>query len=826
MIDRATEMRGCGFIGVNNRYLLWKYGVTYREHICGNCGYYEAGEYSHGICTNEQITPHPKGVIIDGEKTYIDSKECFSGAHACGKFVKKEEPKKNCYHCLYHESHRCRNQNSCPEGMKYIKYTGSSVKQCLCATTEVYQDGYIHCPILESIGCKECMEKFGDGSDYEYDESQNYEREPDWKEFKKQDDTKKEHCLNCGKCLDKPYYVGPKRLKLTYCDYNCYYEKFREEVKEMPKQTYYTKCGRQFKKNSTATVTGCEIDLREDSTISEVYQILKKEAREALAECVDCPFKVSVKEGWPPVHKKWECRAGSEPPNHTTEWDGSLEDKNTLSIHSLDNQLMEEIREYCKNHPDLGADYNVDHKADCRRTLSISCSSNKKGIAAKKELIEKFFPEIDMVPDSRFEEEEIETPECNENDAVSIGDFVDTDQVCRVCGCTWNTPCEGGCYWVEDDLCSKCAEIAEDSKEEKGDTVNMEALTEVRPLKLIEAEINFYKTQTASGIFEIGKRLIEAKEQIPHGEWEKWLEEKVDFSQNTAGQFMRVAREFSNSEPVQNLGTRKIFALLAVPEESRKQFIDEKKLEDMTSRQVEAAVREYKKEIAQKQQALEKANKYADEHMMRARDAEKKVSDKENALKSLQTDLNYATQQLTQAKTNGSFVKVRELGLKIAEYQEEIEGYQKQIGQLNKQLHDKPIEVSATSKTVEKEVIPDSIRYAISQNISNLIHSCFSVTETEASIFIESVISDNYIEIGSNIQNAIDALEKIQIKILVKFQKNIPEPDGHCGDCDLADMDGVTEEEIDEGKTLCTVTGEIVDFDHSCNKYEKHWRQV
>lgn len=31
-------------------------------------------------------------------------------------------------------------------------------------------------------------------------------------------------------------------------------------------------------------------------------------------------------------------------------------------------------------------------------------------------------------------------------------------QVCRVCGCTYFTPCPGGCYWVEDDLCSTCAE--------------------------------------------------------------------------------------------------------------------------------------------------------------------------------------------------------------------------------------------------------------------------------------------------------------------------------------------------------------------------------
>lgn len=27
---------------------------------------------------------------------------------------------------------------------------------------------------------------------------------------------------------------------------------------------------------------------------------------------------------------------------------------------------------------------------------------------------------------------------------------------CRVCGCTDDKACVGGCYWVEDDLCSQC----------------------------------------------------------------------------------------------------------------------------------------------------------------------------------------------------------------------------------------------------------------------------------------------------------------------------------------------------------------------------------
>jgi hypothetical protein len=29
-------------------------------------------------------------------------------------------------------------------------------------------------------------------------------------------------------------------------------------------------------------------------------------------------------------------------------------------------------------------------------------------------------------------------------------------RTCRVCGCTLDHACEGGCYWVEPDLSSKC----------------------------------------------------------------------------------------------------------------------------------------------------------------------------------------------------------------------------------------------------------------------------------------------------------------------------------------------------------------------------------
>lgn len=60
-------------------------------------------------------------------------------------------------------------------------------------------------------------------------------------------------------------------------------------------------------------------------------------------------------------------------------------------------------------------------------------------------------------------------PECN-GEAGSCGDDdiwkcwqkyflerVDQEPVCRICGCTQENACPGGCYWVEPDLCSGCA---------------------------------------------------------------------------------------------------------------------------------------------------------------------------------------------------------------------------------------------------------------------------------------------------------------------------------------------------------------------------------
>lgn len=47
-------------------------------------------------------------------------------------------------------------------------------------------------------------------------------------------------------------------------------------------------------------------------------------------------------------------------------------------------------------------------------------------------------------------------------DGVPVSPVPPDDQVptCRICGCTENNACMGGCYWVQPDLCSSCEEVA------------------------------------------------------------------------------------------------------------------------------------------------------------------------------------------------------------------------------------------------------------------------------------------------------------------------------------------------------------------------------
>ncbi len=178
---------------------------------------------------------------------------------------------------------------------------------------------------------------------------------------------------------------------------------------------YYTKCGMEFNKSTKADTTG--------------YHLYEENGQIQDPKCAICPFAIDVKDGWGDntTHKRFECRAGSLPPNCENTYSGKAEDKATLRINSLDHEFCESIIAFAQAHPELGAQYTQD-EADCRRSISITCSANKKGMAAKQELIDCFFTfagfDVDDESDEDLESETDIVLECEDSKRKSQCPFI------------------------------------------------------------------------------------------------------------------------------------------------------------------------------------------------------------------------------------------------------------------------------------------------------------------------------------------------------------------------------------------------------------------
>lgn len=115
---------------------------------------------------------------------------------------------------------------------------------------------------------------------------------------------------------------------------------------------------------------------------------------------------------------------------------------------------------------------------------------------------------------------------------------------------------------------------------------------ENRTIEAITGEILDAKRAGGEAILTIGRCLIEAKDMLPHGEWLPWLTEQVEFSPRTAQNFMRLAREWSNTQTLADLGASKALTLLALPAEEREQFMEDHDVIDMSARQLEQAIKD------------------------------------------------------------------------------------------------------------------------------------------------------------------------------------------------------------------------------------------
>lgn len=169
--------------------------------------------------------------------------------------------------------------------------------------------------------------------------------------------------------------------------------------------TYICKCGRRVKKSTDASTTGKRL-----SGYAPGH------------ECWGCPYAMPYgdfqwDESARTVSREtrgYECRM-SKTLTYASEFAGSIKDKCTCRVHSLDFDFLSQVSAWIKDtYPDreifgsFSKDIRAsDYGSDGRYCLTITCAQNLKGVAAKRELFGQFFnpdgSRKDMTPQQEME---------------------------------------------------------------------------------------------------------------------------------------------------------------------------------------------------------------------------------------------------------------------------------------------------------------------------------------------------------------------------------------------------------------------------------------
>lgn len=189
-----------------------------------------------------------------------------------------------------------------------------------------------------------------------------------------------------------------------------------------------------------------------------------------------------------------------------------------------------------------------------------------------------------------------------------------------------------------------------------------------RSLEVIGAEIRALTSSMLTNIIEIGRRMVEAKELLPHGEFGPWIKENTGYSHSTANNFMRLFNEYGNpqqslfgaevenSQTFGKLSYTKALALLALPSaEEREAFVETHDVDAMSTRELEAAIRE--RDEARK--ALQTSEARLADTQRTLSETDKQVTELRGKLQQAWNDVQAADEQATENE--------RELKARIAE---------------------------------------------------------------------------------------------------------------------------------------------------------------
>ncbi|MBI6052333.1 DUF3102 domain-containing protein [Clostridium perfringens] len=212
----------------------------------------------------------------------------------------------------------------------------------------------------------------------------------------------------------------------------------------------------------------------------------------------------------------------------------------------------------------------------------------------------------------------------------------------------------------------------------------------------IALEINTIKEQTRKLLIynsiEIGRRLVEAKEIVDHGEWGKWLENEVSYSKSTANNLMKIFKEYGadqinligdnlKSQTFGDLSYSQAIVLLGIAPEEREEFVKENNINEMSTRELKKVIDEKKKlekELKNKDKAISELEKAFNSNVEEKNKNEKDKQELNEKLEELMRELEEVKSRPTEIKVETSDIEEK--------YRKEIENLNKEKEDLNKRL--------------------------------------------------------------------------------------------------------------------------------------------
>lgn len=173
-------------------------------------------------------------------------------------------------------------------------------------------------------------------------------------------------------------------------------------------------------------------------------------------------------------------------------------------------------------------------------------------------------------------------------------------------------------------------------------------MTAQRDIKTVTAEIRtIYEAGCRielSYAVEIGRRLLEVKKMLPHGEWGNYIQEELPFGRSKAQYLIRIFEEYGaeqaslfgdvKCQTLGNLPLSHALLLLDVPEEDREEFAEEHHVEDLSTRQLQDLIRERDAAKARAENAENLAKKREKDFREKLRESEEKTKQLRERLKS------------------------------------------------------------------------------------------------------------------------------------------------------------------------------------------------